>query len=108
VGQLVAMVTAAAPCQLPISLPQTSPMSFFVRSSRDGARRMGLGVAVCMSVYVFKLMQEPASSWCMSLSLGSQPRDNTRLAFLPMEARGFAVAPLTGQGQGEETLHVTV
>lgn len=25
VGQLVAMVTAAAPCQLPISLPQTSP-----------------------------------------------------------------------------------
>lgn len=81
-------------------------MSFFVRSSRDGARRMGLGVGECLSVYVF--MQEPAPSLCVGLSLGSQVWDKARLAFLPMEARGFAVAPLTRQGQGEETLHVTV
>lgn len=83
-------------------------MSFFVWSLRDGARRAGLGVGVCMNVYVFKLMQEPAPSWCMSLSLGSQEWGKTTSRFLPMEARGFAVAPLTGQRQGEETLHVTL
>lgn len=73
-----------------------------------GAWKMGLGVGVRLSVSMFQLMQGPAPSWCVSLSLGIQAWDKTQLTFLPMEARGFAVAPLTGQSQGEETQYVTV